>query len=61
MAYLSEQSLSFLKLMLGQYLCGLKSSPKRTMQNRCQDAVIVELDEMWHFLHSKTQVWIWKA
>ena len=26
------------------------------------DSVVVELDEMWHFIHSKKRpVWIWKA
>jgi len=23
--------------------------------------VVVELDEMWHYLHSKNKLWIWKA
>ena len=26
-----------------------------------KDAIIVELDEMWHYLGSKKQLWIWKA
>ena len=26
-----------------------------------KDAIIVELDEMWHYLGSKNQLWIWKA
>lgn len=23
--------------------------------------IIIELDEMWHFLHQKNKLWIWKA
>ena len=25
------------------------------------DAVVLELDEMWHFLKEKNKLWIWKA
>lgn len=26
-----------------------------------KDAILIEIDEMWHFLKSKKRVWIWKA
>ena len=25
------------------------------------DAILVELDEMWHYVKSKNKLWIWKA
>ncbi|MDR3301280.1 MAG: IS1 family transposase, partial [Spirochaetaceae bacterium] len=31
------------------------------MKNQNKGAIVLELDEMWHYIEKKSKLWIWKA